>query len=172
MKLFFCIVLSVVLCSCGSMAPSTVHAQNAVMFSPAHQEQVCPTGCIALQSPIFLELRLGPMVNTAQAGFSVTLDRAMHISMLDVWIGTQSGHIFESDSRLQIMWPNGDFTEFKAQFDKHGDNGKEDVQRSFSVSLDLPAGTILQVYHSEQGIISCPSSGCGYDTTWSLYGIH
>lgn len=157
------------------MSSPTVHAQGPNIFSPAHQEQICPQGCIAFQSAPFMELRFGPTFNTAQDGFEITLTAAMHVSMLDVWIGTSSHDCFESDSRLQVIWPNGDFTEFKAQFDKHScgkgsDQEKGDLQRSFNVSLDLPAGTQLQVYHSALGVIDCTSSaGCGYDTTWSLF---
>jgi hypothetical protein len=143
-----------------------IHAQSP-SFSPPHQELVCPRGCIAFQSaPNFLELRFGPTSNTDQDGFTTALPFPMTVKLLDVWIGTQSGAVFESDSRLQIVLPDGTFYEFKAQYDKHQDV-VGDVQRSFPVNLSLPAGTMLTLYHSQQGVISCPQ-GCGFDTTWSF----
>lgn len=163
-----CVML---LSSCGQgPAPAVVQAQGPPSFSPAHQEAVCPTGCAAFQSANFLELRFGPTSNTEQDGFSFTLSAPMHVKLLDVWIGTQSGQVFESDSRLQIVLPDGSYYEFKAQYDKHADL-VGDVQRSFPVDLTVPAGTQLSIYHSAQGVISCPSSGCGYDTTWSLFSF-
>ncbi len=119
--------------------------------------------------PNFLELRFGPSTNTQQDGFSIAMPFAMNVKLLDVWIGTSSGQVFETDSHLQIVLPDGTFYEFKAQFDKHADV-VGNVQRSFPVDLTLPAGTVLYLYHRPQGVISCPESGCGYDTTWSLIG--
>lgn len=158
------------LSSCGGHQP-VVHAANPPSFTPPNIEQVCPSGCIAMQgNPNFLELRFGPTTLTAQNGFTTTLPFAMHVSHLDTWIGTQSSAVFESDSRLQIILPDGTFLgEWKAQFDKHQDV-VGDLQRNFTVSMDLPQGTTLIVYSTGAGIISCPS-GCGFDTTWSLEAL-
>lgn len=153
--------------SCGSTSNPIVHAAPSPAFIPSHQEGICPTGCAAFQSSNFLELRFGPTTNTDQDGFTFTLPAPIHVKLLDVWIGTQSGQIFESDSRLQIVFPDSSYMEFKAQYDKHADI-VGDLQRTFPVDLMLPAGTQLSVYHSAQGVIQCPSSGCGFDTTWSL----
>lgn len=162
LSLSICAIIAT-LCACGD---HLVRAQPPI-FTPPHQEAACPQGCIAMQSnPTFLELRFGPTTNTDQDGFTTAIPFPMKVSMLDVWIGTQSGAVFESDSRLQVVLPDGTFYEFKAQYDKHQDVVGS-LQRSFPVNLTLPAGTMLTVYHSAQGIVSCPS-GCGYDTTWSL----
>jgi hypothetical protein len=155
--------LVLLLDACGS----NPRASAPPAFTPVHQEAVCPSGCIAAQAASYLELRLGPTSETAQDGFTVTLSQPLHIVMLDGWIGTQSGQIFESDSRLQIVWPSGDWREYLIQYDKHTDAHGE-KQRSFTVDLNLPVGTSLTVYHSQQGVISCPQ-GCGYDTTWRFY---
>jgi len=160
------VLLLALLTSCSGPA---VRANPPAAFVPPHSEPPCPSGCIAMQgAPNFLEIRLGPLpLNTQATGFTTTLPFAMRVSHLDVWIGTQSDHIFESDSRLQVILPDGTFLgEWKAQFDKHQDV-VGDLQRNFPVSLDLPAGTSLVVYSTGAGIISCPSA-CGWDTTWSL----
>lgn len=153
--------------SCGSSQPR-VHAANPPAFTPPHVEQICPTGCIAMQgSPDFLELRFGPTVLDVQNGFSTSLPFAMHVSHLDAWIGTSSGAVFESDSRLQVILPDGTFIgEWKAQYDKHQDI-VGDLQRNFTVNMDLPQGTTLIVYSTGAGVLTCPS-GCGFDTTWSM----
>jgi hypothetical protein len=172
LKIIAVVFVGALAVGCGGRLNPIVQAQGpGALFTPPHQESVCPTGCIAMQSnPSFLELRFGPTNNTAQDGFSISLPFPMHVRMLDVWIGTQTGALFESDSRLQIIFPDGSWREFKAQYDKHQDV-VGDVQRSFDVDLTLPAGTTLVVYHTEQGVISCPQQGCGYDATWSVQGL-
>ncbi len=172
LKMVAALLIGALAVGCGGQLNPRVHAQGpTALFNPPHQESVCPTGCIAMQSnPSFLELRFGPTNNTSQDGFSISLPFPMHVRMLDVWIGTDAGQVFESDSRLQIIFPDGSWREFKAQYDKHEDVVGS-VQRSFDVDLTLPAGTTFVVYHSEQGVITCPQTGCGYDTTWSLQGF-
>lgn len=136
---------------------------------PPNPEAVCPSGCVAQQSLSYIELRLGPTHVVEEDGFIYKLDRSVTVKSLDVWVGTQSGHVFESDSRLQIVLPNGDFIEYMLQFDKHMDiEGSK--QRYFdNLDMHLPEGTMLYLYHTHQGVIQCPTEGCGYDTTWRLY---
>lgn len=164
MKLVF--LLSLALLSCASIGHN-VQAADAPAFSPAHQESVCASGCVAGLSDTYLELRFGPNSETDQAGFTYTLNQPFHVTMLAPWIGTQTGQIFESDSRLQIVWPSGEWREYMLQFDKHSDV-KGNEQEFIPVDLDLQPGTQLTLYHSAFGVISCPQS-CGYDTTWRLY---
>jgi hypothetical protein len=123
LKTIVAVLIGALAVGCGGRLNPSVKAQGpTALFNPPHQESVCPTGCIAMQSnPSFLELRFGPTNNTPEDGFSISLPFPMHVRMLDVWIGTQSGDVFESDSRLQIIFPDGSWREFKAQYDKHQD---------------------------------------------------
>ena len=172
MKSVLLAVLILFTWGCGGNGPVSLSAvkASAPNFIPPHPEATCPNGCIAGQSsPNYLELRFGPVNESEQNGFSTTLPFQMHVQSLDGWIGTMSNQVFESDSRLQITWPDGTWAEYVVQYDKHADL-VGNLQRSFPVNLSLPAGTTLTVYHTGFGVITCPNSACGYDTSWRLYG--
>lgn len=167
--LLCCIPLILAMGCGGNQAIQSVHAAPApppVAFAPPHgPEEPCPSGCVTYESTKFIELRFGPTFNMAQDGFSTTLTTPRHVVSLDAWIGTSGGSQIETNSYLQIVYPDASFRQYLLQFDKHQDV-VGDVQRLFPVDLKLPAGTQLIVYHSASECAT--ANGCGYDTIWSL----
>jgi hypothetical protein len=156
---------------CGSMAPPSVHAStpppHPIIVAHTIQKN-CPAGCVGAESPgVYLALRIGPQFTTDETEFVYTLPYALHVSHIDGWDDNGFGNVQETDTHLQIQFPDGSYTEFWVQYDAHSASLPGEKQREFTTDLDLPPGTKLVMYHNTANCIS-PVNQCGYDSVWQL----
>jgi hypothetical protein len=166
---------------CGQGVIPTVHAAPPVPPFTLHPEGVCPAGCVSQESPgNYLALRIGPQFDDLSAKqFSYTLPYDLHVTQVDSWLDVGFGFVNEVDSRLQIQWPDGTWTEYFTQYDRHSLTLPGQVQRVFNVDLTLPQGTVVTLFHSQgncflNGVQIQDGSPCpkGMDTIWRLYTTH
>lgn len=177
--------LLILLTGCGQSAinPLNPPGVNAGATPPPftlHAEGVCPEGCVSQESPgHYLALRIGPQISDlSMKQFSYTLPYDLHVTMLDAWLDVGFAFVNEVDSHLQIQYPDGTWSDYYAQYDRHSITLPGQVQRSIPVDLQLPQGTIVTIYHNagncfnnglEDNTPSCPK---GMDTIWRLHTAH
>jgi hypothetical protein len=175
------ILFALLFTGCGQSAlnplnPPAVHAGPPPPPFTLHGEGVCPDGCVSQESPgNYLALRIGPQFgDLSMKQFTYTLPYDLHVTTLDAWLDVGFGFVNEVDTHLQILYPDGTWTEYFVQYDRHSVSLPGDVQRSFPVDLNLPQGTTVTIFHVagncfnngvEDNTQSCPKS---MDTIWRL----
>jgi len=141
----------------GHLAPYIGNAgQNNPCQSVPYEGWYSP-----LPSSFFVLMKLGPcQMNVDQYG-TYTLQAPLHLQALHCWIGTSANARFEPVSNLQI-WikdPSGNFHmlfDSLCEFDKHQDvTGNTDRQWTFPTPIDIPAGSVVDVYRYVGGLIFC-----------------
>lgn len=161
------IAVILLLSGCG-MNPVHAAAPPAHPITVAHTIAVCPDGCVGAESPgVYLALRIGPQFTTDETEFVYTLPYALHVAHIDGWDDNGFGNVQETDTHLQIQFPDGTYTEFYVQYDRHSTSLSGEKQRVFETDLDLPIGTKVIMYHNTANCIQ-PAGQCGYDSVWQL----
>lgn len=157
-----------------------------------------------LPSSTMLIMKLGPCNVVTNYFGSYTLQAPIHIQSVHCWTGTSANARFETVSNAQIWIKDagGNFhmmLDWLCEYDKHQDVvGNTDKIWTYPLGIDIPAGSIVNVYPYIGGLIFCgndfwhiegtsagngsllqPTNGvdpgtnwdhCAVETHWRFYG--
>lgn len=163
------IALAALLMGCEDVnTPGTVNAQSTYQgckdsLGNFGQAQESPGSYIALVDvpcqlkgippPIFTG---GQLLDSAGKDQVVTIvtTAPLHAHSIRMWIGADSGALFETGINLEIVPPGGvGYKRFLREWDKHVEEHFDDAP--FPVDFIIPAGSTIRMSRDPHGIISC-----------------
>jgi uncharacterized protein YceK len=181
------LALVLVLMGCSSVVPVTsVNAQGTYQGCRDSQgnfgqAQEYPGSYIALVDvpcqlkgippPIFTG---GQLLDSAGKDQVVTIVTTadLHARTIRLWIGADSGALFETGINLEIIPPGGvGYKRFLREWDKHVEEHFDDTP--FPVDFDIPAGSTIRLSRDPHGVISCndaPVFNCTTQEMAQIFG--